>query len=121
MRMGNLHERSTCDDGKGHPTARRAVASRATARVSSEICCKARQPPTECPVMRTPSTGSIRQRRPSATSLALLGAVAAVAVAGGQAARFEALPVRGQVSMITNGSTNVALQVGAQGALVVDT
>jgi cyclase len=45
-------------------------------------------------------------------------AVAAVGLA--QASRFESLAVHGQVSMITNGSSNVLLQAGPQGVLLVD-
>ncbi len=52
---------------------------------------------------------------------ALAGCAGAVAVAAGQAGAFESLPVHGQVSMITNGRTNVVLQSGRQGALIVDT
>jgi glyoxylase-like metal-dependent hydrolase (beta-lactamase superfamily II) len=47
--------------------------------------------------------------------------VAAAAVVTGQSSRLETLPVRGQVSMITNGTSNVLLQVGPQGVLLVDT
>jgi cyclase len=57
-----------------------------------------------------------------ARSFVTLAAVMAAAVmAAGQAAGFDTLPVRGLVSMITNGSSNVVLQAGPQGVLVVDT
>src|SRR5687768_8225526 len=52
--------------------------------------------------------------------LALAATVAAAALVAGQAAGLETLPVHGQVSMITNGSSNVLVQAGAQGVLVVD-
>src|SRR5688572_17184606 len=38
-----------------------------------------------------------------------------------QTAHFETLHVRGLVSMVTNGSSNVLLQSGPQGMLLVDT
>ena len=47
----------------------------------------------------------------------MTGAAAVVA----QPAQFETLPVHGQVSMITNGSSNALLQTGPQGVLLVDT
>jgi glyoxylase-like metal-dependent hydrolase (beta-lactamase superfamily II) len=50
-------------------------------------------------------------------SAVLAGAVIVV----GQSVQFETLPVHGQVSMITNGSSNVLLQAGSQGVLLVDT
>jgi cyclase len=53
--------------------------------------------------------------------LTLAATVAAAALVAGQTAGLETLPVRGQLSMITNGSTNVLVQVGSQGVLVVDT
>ena len=46
---------------------------------------------------------------------------AAVTLVAAQTARFETLPVRGQVSMVTNGTSNVLLQSGPQGMLLVDT
>src|SRR5262245_8860178 len=51
----------------------------------------------------------------------LVATVAAADLVAGQSAGLETLPVRGQVSMITNGSSNVLLQAGPQGVLVVDT
>jgi cyclase len=53
--------------------------------------------------------------------LTLAATVAAAALVAGQSAGLETLPVRGQLSMITNGSSNVLVQVGPQGVLVVDT
>jgi cyclase len=53
--------------------------------------------------------------------IALASIVAAAAMLAGQSVQFEALPVRGQVSLITNGSSNVLVQAGAQGVLLVDT
>jgi cyclase len=47
--------------------------------------------------------------------------VAAAAILAGQSAGLDTLPVRGQVSLITNGSSNVLLQSGPQGVLLVDT
>jgi len=49
------------------------------------------------------------------------GILAGAAIVAGQSARFETLPVHGQVSMITNGRSNVLLQAGPQGVLLVDT
>jgi glyoxylase-like metal-dependent hydrolase (beta-lactamase superfamily II) len=60
----------------------------------------------------------------TASARALLTAAAAVAAAtlvAGQGGGLETLPVRGQVSMITNGSSNVLMQSGPQGVLLVDT
>ena len=56
--------------------------------------------------------------RPLVT-IAAMGA--AVALVAGQTARFETLPVHGQVWMVTNGTSNVLLQSGPQGLLLVDT
>lgn len=44
-----------------------------------------------------------------------------VGVLDAQAPKLETLPVHGQVSLISAGGANVAVQVGAQGVLVVDT
>jgi glyoxylase-like metal-dependent hydrolase (beta-lactamase superfamily II) len=52
---------------------------------------------------------------------AVAAALAAGAVIGAQGPGIETLPVRGQVSLITNGSSNVVMQSGAQGVLLVDT
>jgi glyoxylase-like metal-dependent hydrolase (beta-lactamase superfamily II) len=51
-------------------------------------------------------------------ALTLVGA--AGALVHGQGERLEALPVHGQVSMITNGLSNVLMQAGPQGVLLVD-
>ena len=51
------------------------------------------------------------------TMAAVAGAVTLVV---GQTAGFETLPVHGQVSMVTNGRSNVLLQSGPQGVLLVD-
>ena len=57
----------------------------------------------------------------------VLTGVAAVAAAGtllgaqAPVARFETLPVHGQVSMIAGAGGNIAVQVGNQGVLIVDT
>ena len=53
--------------------------------------------------------------------LTLAATLAAAALVAGQSAGLETLPVRGQLSMITNGSSNALVQVGPQGVLVVDT
>jgi glyoxylase-like metal-dependent hydrolase (beta-lactamase superfamily II) len=53
--------------------------------------------------------------------LTLAATLAGAAFVAGQSAGLETLPVRGQLSMITNGSSNVLVQVGPQGVLVVDT
>ena len=53
--------------------------------------------------------------------LTLVAALVGAASVRGQSTRLETLPVHGQVSMITNGSTNVVLQAGSQGVLLVDT
>jgi len=53
--------------------------------------------------------------------LTLVAALVGDATVSGQSTRLETLPVHGQVSMITNGSTNVVLQAGPQGVLLVDT
>jgi cyclase len=53
--------------------------------------------------------------------LTLAAALAGAAAVAGQSQGFETLPVRGQVSMITNGRSNVLLQTGPQGVLIVDT
>ena len=53
--------------------------------------------------------------------LTLVAALVGDATVSGQSTRLETLPVHGQVSMITNGSTNVVLQAGSQGVLLVDT
>lgn len=53
--------------------------------------------------------------------MALAATLAGGALVAGQSAGLETLPVRGQLSMITNGSSNVLVQVGPQGVLVVDT
>jgi cyclase len=55
------------------------------------------------------------------TWLTLAATLAGAALVAGQPAGLETLPVRGQLSMITNGSSNVLVQVGPQGVLVVDT
>ena len=58
----------------------------------------------------------------SARTLLTAGAaVAAATLVAGQGGGLETLPVRGQVSMITNGSSNVLMQSGPQGVLLVDT
>jgi cyclase len=53
------------------------------------------------------------------TTLATM--VAAAAMVAAQAVGLDTLPVRGQVSVITNGTSNVLLQTGPQGVLIVDT
>jgi cyclase len=53
--------------------------------------------------------------------LALAGALAFVTNTAGQSAGIETLPVRGQVSMLTDGNSNVLAQIGTQGVLLVDT
>ena len=75
------------------------------------------------PVSRTfVHSRSIRPSRGQCAALVTVAvAVAAAAAVVGQSAQFETLPVRGQVSMITNGSSNVLLQTGPQGVLLVDT
>jgi cyclase len=53
---------------------------------------------------------------------ALLVTLVGLGVAvGAQPAKFETLPVRGHVSMISAGDVNVLVQSGPQGVLVVDT
>jgi cyclase len=54
-------------------------------------------------------------------SLTLVAALAGAVTVTGQSSSFETLPVRGQVSMITNGRSNALLQSGRQGVLIVDT
>ncbi len=53
--------------------------------------------------------------------LTLAAAVVGAVTVSGQSTGLETLPVHGQVSMITNGSTNDIVQAGAQGVLLVDT
>jgi len=53
--------------------------------------------------------------------LALAAAVAAGALAGAQSSGVETLSVHGQVSLLTNGASNVLMQSGPQGVLLVDT
>ena len=53
--------------------------------------------------------------------LTLSALVTAAAMVAGQGVPFDALPVRGLVSMITNGSSNAVVQAGPQGVLIVDT
>ena len=64
---------------------------------------------------------SIRPSRGQRAALVTVAVAAAAAAVAGQSDQFETLPVRGQVSMITNGSSNVLLQAGPQGVLLVDT
>jgi len=80
--------------------------------------------PQNAPVTRTP--GSPDSLHPPSPDRFFLLTALAVVLAGsaatlGQSAGFETLPVHGQVSLITNGSTNVLVQAGSQGVLVVDT
>jgi cyclase len=53
--------------------------------------------------------------------MTLSALLAGAVIVAGQSVQFETLPVHGQVSMITNGSSNVLLQAGSQGVLLVDT
>ena len=70
--------------------------------------CKARQAdPRMAPVPRA--------------FITLATIVAAAVLAVGQSVGLDTLPVRGQVSLITNGRSNVLLQSGPQGVLLVDT
>ena len=55
------------------------------------------------------------------TFTALAAVVVATASSLAQAPALETLSVRGQVSLITDGTTNALLQLGPQGALIVDT
>ena len=54
-------------------------------------------------------------------ALALAAAVAAGTLTGAQSPAVETLAVRGQVSLLTNGASNVVMQSGPQGVLLVDT
>jgi len=60
--------------------------------------------------------------RPLRTLFVVFAVVVAAAMSPlAQSPALEALPVRGQVSMVTNGNSNVLLQSGPQGMLLVDT
>ncbi len=69
----------------------------------------------------TPPRRRLGPRTLAGTALAWLAALGVVGHPLAQAPEVEALPVHGQVSMLSAGDINVAVQIGPQGVLVVDT
>ena len=108
---------ATGDDGMAHATAvtRGASSARRAARGRLQSAAGAQQ---NAPVSRA----FYVPVRSLAAAPRWCGAVTVAAPRPCRPVRpFETLPVHGQVSMITNGSSNVLLQAGPQGVLLVDT
>src|SRR5687768_13758559 len=94
-----------------------------TPGLASEVAKRGRRTQNAGVMPRIRSSGPERKMSSRARGglLALAGALAFVTNTAGQSAGIETLPVRGQVSMLTDGNSNVLAQIGTQGVLLVDT